>query len=190
MPIHSPIYVTQRISFAERRLSELLQLNGGDLNGADELQRQQLVQEFFLHLVASIEMLAASVNDGRRLNLGEDTVSTIRVIEQLSLSDPVKAKLCVLYARTRNQPLPEKEEDRYSDEGYVFRLYNYRNQVSHRGRNPWTFNRGSLPLITLQLDPRNPSLGGSKLSVEEELTKMLTIVRTKINEILPLISQV
>ena len=177
--------MTQRIGFAERRLSELLQLNGGDLNGADELQRQQLVQEFFFHLVASIDMLAASVNDSRTLKISEDTITARKVAQQLCLDDPIKAKLCALYARTSDQPLPE---ERYDEKGYVFRLYNYRHQVSHRGRNPWAFNRGgNLPLITLQLDPRNPPLGGSKLSVQEDLTNMLTLVKTKISEILDMI---
>ena len=176
--------MTQRVVFAERRLSELLQLNGGDLNGADELQRQQLVQEFFFHLVASIEMLAASVNDSRALKISEDTISTRKVARQLCLNDPIKTELSALYVSTRGQPFPANP---YDEQGYIFRLYNYRNQVSHRGRNPWTFNRGGdLPLITLRLDPRG-ALGGSKLSVQDDLTNMLTLVKTKINEIMALI---
>jgi hypothetical protein len=177
-------HVTQRIDFAERRLLELLALNGGDLNGADELERQQLVQEFFFHLVGSIEMLAASVNDSRKLAISEDTVTVSQVINKLPSNDPVKAKLSALYARTRNQPIPANP---YEERGYVFRLYNYRNQVSHRGRNPWTFYRGGdLPLIALQLDPR-VRFGGSNLSVQDDLRNMLTVVRTRINQILTMI---
>jgi hypothetical protein len=177
--------VTQRIGFAERRLSELLQLNGGDLNGADELQRQQLVQEFFFHLVGAIEMVAASVNDNRKLNISNDTITTRIVTKRLAPTDPIAPKLSALYAKTRDQPLPS---DPYDEKGYVFRLYNYRNQVSHRGRNPWSFNRGgNLPLITLQLDLRGPSRGSSLLSVQNDLTNMLTLIKRKINEILTML---
>ncbi len=177
-------HVTQRIDFAERRLQELLALNGGNLRTADELARQQLVQEFFFHLVGSIEMLAASVNDSRKLGISEDIITAKEVIQKLPSGDPVKAKLSALYARTRKEALPANP---YDDAGYVFRLYNYRNQVSHRGRNPWTFNVGGGPPITLQLDPRQPGIGGSKLSVQDDLQRMLSIVRTRINQILRMI---
>ncbi len=178
-------HVRQRISFAERRLLELLALNRGDLYTADELERQQLVQEFFFHLVGSIEMLAASVSDSRKLGISEDTLTARQVIQRLPKADPVKTKLCALYAKTRKQALPANS---YDDAGYIFRLYNYRNQVSHRGRNPWTFKiGGGKPTISLQRDPRRSELGGSKLNVQDDLQNMLSVVRSRINEILIMI---
>ena len=42
--------VEQRLSFAERRMRDLVALNAGDLAGAGADLRQQLVQEFLLPL--------------------------------------------------------------------------------------------------------------------------------------------
>ena len=49
--------VTERFSFARRRLDDLLTLNGGNLPGADGSERQQLLQEFFFHLIGSVDVL-------------------------------------------------------------------------------------------------------------------------------------
>jgi hypothetical protein len=50
--------VRERLGFARRRKDELIVLNGGNLPSADPHHRQQLVQEFFFHLVGAIEVLA------------------------------------------------------------------------------------------------------------------------------------
>lgn len=70
----------------------------------------------------------------------------------------------------------------YGDAGYVWRLWNYRHQVSHRGRNPFAFQLGSPPSLTL--DPRNPAAGQSTKSVQEELQGMLELVGRQCEAIL------
>ena len=64
-----PEDVRERLSFAEKRLKELFALNGGNLAGADGSERQQLLQEFFFHLVGATEVLAQFVNEVRSLGI-------------------------------------------------------------------------------------------------------------------------
>jgi hypothetical protein len=59
--------VNDRLLFAKRRLKELERLNNGDIAGADPKDRQQLIQEFFFHLVGSIEFLAQVINNSLKL---------------------------------------------------------------------------------------------------------------------------
>jgi hypothetical protein len=73
----------ERLGFARRRKEELVALNGGDLAGADPHYRQQLVQEYFFHLVGAIEMLAQFVNEARNLGLDVEDASVSRVIQAL-----------------------------------------------------------------------------------------------------------
>jgi len=175
----------QRTDFAERRLHELLKLNNGNLLGANELDRQQLIQEFFFHLVGTIEELAQLVNDKRGLNLPSESVSIRSVAEHLPPNDQLVPKLQALYSNTRGQPLPP---DPYSDDGYMFRTYNYRNQVAHRGRNPWNFNIGKGAVeptsITLQLDPRGTNRVGSIKSVQDDLEYMFRLVKKRCSDAL------
>jgi hypothetical protein len=53
--------------------------------------------------------------------------------------DPLRVALEALYANTRRRPVPS---DPYSEEGIIFRIWNYRNQVTHRRRQPFQFNVG------------------------------------------------
>jgi|SRR4029077_1543156 hypothetical protein len=84
--------VSERLAFAGRRLEELLELNGGDLLGADASYRQQLIQEFFFHLVGATDVLAHLVNELRALGIDPEDVSIMRVSKALSASDPVKSR--------------------------------------------------------------------------------------------------
>lgn len=179
-------HILQRLDFAEKRMIELLRLNGGNLVAANESYRQQLVQEFFFHLVGAIDMLAQFVNEKRGLGIDLETVTTSRVVNQIPATDVLKVKLGALYTNTRSHPLPLNP---YSDDGYLFRIYNYRNQVAHRGRNPWNFvMTGSQPAsITLQLDPRGPNRVGSTKTVQDELRYMLDLVRNRCREVLDLL---
>jgi hypothetical protein len=142
--------VSEKLAFAQRRLEELLELNGGDLQGADASARQQLIQEFFFHLVGATDVLAQLVNELRALGIDPEDVNIKQVSNALSVSDLVKSKLAALTARTQGRPLPP---DPYSDNSYIFRIRNYRHQVTHRSRNPFFFRAGSTPAASFVLDP-------------------------------------
>lgn len=131
--------VEEKLRFADRRLSDLLSLNGGNLSGADGSERQQLVQESFLHLVGATEVLAQLVTEKRGLGIDIECVTVHNVSEKLSSADPIKSTMASLHVRTRGQPLPT---DPYTDDGYIFRMPNYRHQVTHRRRNPFLFRMG------------------------------------------------
>jgi hypothetical protein len=128
--------VRERLGFARRRKEELLALNGGDFLGADPQYRQQLVQEFFFHLVGAIEVLAQLVNEARNLGIPIEDASARRVSKDLPQGDALQAALAALYANTR-QPVPS---DLYSDDGVMYRIWNYRHQVTHRRRQPFHLN--------------------------------------------------
>ena len=186
---------------------ELIALNGGDLPGADPQYRQQLVQEFFFHLVGAIDMLAQLVDEARGLNLGIEDASISRVIGALPQGDPLLNALEALYANTRpNAPVPN---DPYSDDGVMYRIWNYRHQVTHRRRQPFQFNigvgtafdfggglRGRWRELRFRathavpepprsahfiLDPRIPPgvRNASMHSVPDELERMLTLVSAR-----------
>lgn len=201
--------VRERLGFAGRRKDELIALNGGDLLGADPHYRQQLVQEFFFHLVGTIDLLAQFVNEARSLGLDIEDASTPRVIQALPQGNPLQALLAALYVNTRRgRPIPS---DLYSDDGVIYWIWNYRHQVTHRRRQPFQLNvgigtavdfgpslRGRLresrhrrnpdpatqaPDRTAHfiLDPREPqgTRTPSSYSVPNELERMLTLVSSR-----------
>ena len=178
--------VRERLSFAEKRLKELLTLNGGNLPGADGSERQQLLQEFFFHLVGATEVLAQLVNEKRGLGIDPERVMIRSVVGKLLSADPVRPQLSSLHIRTQGQPLPSNP---YSDEGYIFRILNYRHQVTHRRRNPFLFRVGSSPPASFFLDPRgpHPNRVPSNRSAQEEMEYMLDLVRTKCEKVLCLL---
>jgi hypothetical protein len=66
--------------------------------------------------------------------------------------------------------------------GYVFRMYLYRHNVTHRRANPLLLRVGSLPDVSLLLDPRRPGDEVSNQSVlyyADELDAMLALVRDR-----------
>lgn len=209
--------VRERLGSARRRKEELLALNGGDLPGADPLYRQQLVQEFFFHLVGAIDVLAQLVNEARNLGLDVEDASVSRVIQKLPQGDGLRAALAALYANTRRgRSVPI---DLYSDEGIIYRIWNYRHQVTHRRRQPFQFNveigtaidfgpglrgrwrefrhrRNPAPdtqargrSAHLILDPREPPgvRTASMYSVPDELERMLELTSTRCDDALALI---
>jgi hypothetical protein len=209
--------VRDRLGSARGRKEELIALNGGDLPGADPHYRQQLVQEFFFHLVGAVEMLAQLVNETRNLGLDVEDVSASRVTNALPQGDGLRAALAMLYANTRRgRPVPG---DLYSDEGVIYRIWNYRHQVTHRGRQPFQFNVGIGTAIDfgpglrgrwrefryrrnpdpdaqapgrsahLILDPREPPevRTASMYSVPDELEHMLALTSARCEDVLALI---
>ena len=181
--------ILEKLSFAEKRLGEILELNNGDLAGADASSRQQLLQEFFFHVVGAIDVLAQLINQEQKLGFEPDKVNVSRVENKLSDEDPIKPFLSSLYPNPNKRPLPENP---YSDEGYIYRLYNYRNHVTHRRRNPFfisvNLNSPNTSRETLlMLDPLDPNSGPSNKLAKAELTYILGLVRMKCQGILTLI---
>jgi hypothetical protein len=176
--------ISERLAFAERRLQELLQLNEGNLPGANASDRQQLVQEFFFHLVGATDVLAQLVNEVRGLGIDPEDVSIKQVSNALPASDPVKSKLAALTVLTQGRPLPPYP---YSDNGYIFRIRNYRHQVTHRRANPFFFRMGAIPPASFLLDPRDPTRVPSERSVQDETRYMLNLIDRRCAEILSLL---
>ena len=185
----SKAMVNDRLCFAERRVTELLALNGGNLASAEPSWRQQLVQEFFFHLVGATEILASLVDQERRLGIDPDHVSLTKVLKKVNVSDPIRQQLASLYAPVGGRPVPSIP---YTDEAYIFRVRNYRHQVCHRGANPFHFKAqlggGPSPTTThLLLDPRDPNRGGSDRPARDEMQYMLDLVKKKCTSALSLL---
>jgi hypothetical protein len=209
--------VRERLNAAHRREDDLVALNGGDLPSADAHLRQQLVQEFFFHVVGAIEVLAQHVNDARSLSLSVEDVTPSAVARKLPSGDPLQVALDDLYRNTRpGKPIPP---DLYSDEGVLYRIWNYRHQVTHRGRQPFQFNVGigtaidfskgvrglwrkwqhkrrpdpttlnPEPTAHFILDPRDPPgvRNASKMGVPDELQRMRELVTIRCEAALRLV---
>jgi len=174
-----------RLYFAEKRLIELKKLNNGDIAGANGKERQQLIQEFFFHLVGSIDFLFQVVNQSRHLDIPEEAVSSTTVCSSLSTDDPIKPILIQIHPTTRNRRL---QGDPYSDENSYFRILILRHRVCHHGDNPFHFRAGgSLPCASLFIDPRDSSQGGSNKHVFDELDKFLMLIKDKSKQVLDIL---
>jgi hypothetical protein len=153
--------IEEKLSFARNRSEDLKNLNNGDISGADASLRQQLLQEFFFHLVGVLELLAHLINESRRLGIPEEEVTISKVKKLLADDDSLKTILNKVYQRTTNKPVPI---DAYSEDGYFFRLWNYRHQVTHRRRNPFFIlvnlqDPNRMRTACLMIDPRDKSRG-------------------------------
>jgi hypothetical protein len=164
--------VTERLDFARRRLDDIRALIAARTLGSEPRLRQQLAQEFFFHVVGAIDLLAQLVNERRALGMDSEDVSVTAVAQKLPSGDPLAAASRALYARPRGKPLPP---DPYSPAGYLFRLYNYRHQVTHRRRNPFHFQLGSTS-PNFALDPRDRNGAHSKNTSEDDMQHMLDLV--------------
>lgn len=166
-----------RIVSTRRRLNDLRAL--GDQFGVRSQERHQLSQEFFFHAVGVIEMVAQLVNEGRALGMVPDMVSPRSVAAALAAADPIAPVLSRLYANLRRDPMPPNP---YNDAGHIWRLWNYRHQVSHRGRNPFHFQLGAPPVM--MLDPRNAASGNSTRPALDELQAMIDFVERECEAVL------
>jgi hypothetical protein len=206
--------VRERLGFARVKRDELVVLNDGDLPSADAQYRQQLVQEFFFHLVGAIEVLSQHVNEARALGLDVEVASASKVKAALPAGDPLRQAITDLYVNT--QPGRSVPADLYSDEGVMYRIWNYRHQVTHRRRQPFQFNielglavdygtalrgrwrewkAGRQPRpepgrsAHFILDPREPpgTRAPSSESVPNELDRMLELVSVRCEAALALV---
>jgi len=175
--------IQQRLRFAQRRITELLALNRGNLGAAEVDDKHQLIQEVFFHLGGATEVLARIVNDVRKLGLVIDVVTKSKVLQRLSKTDPAYTPLSDLNPNTRKDPMPA---DPYSEEGLLYRIFNYRHQVTHRGRNPFLYRVGDIPEVSLILDPRlDPKdRTPSTKSLADELQEMAAIVDLKCTKVI------
>ena len=173
--------VNDRLFFAKRRLEELQRLNNGDIAGADPRDRQQLIQEFFFHLVGAIEFLAQVINNSLKLNIPAEEVSARKVFAHLNNDDPIKPLLDELYPQTHGKKLPPNS---YSDKASHFRILVLRHWVCHHGDNPFFFRIGSMPESSLFLDTRDRSLNGSQKPAIDELNHFWKLVDSKCQQII------
>lgn len=170
-----------RLLFAERRLNELKLLRDGHIEGAAGIERQPLIQEFFFHLVGSIDFLIQVVNQSRNLNIPEESVTKTTVCNALSTTDPIKPILLQLHPTVKNQPL---QGDPYSIANSHRRVMLFRHKVCHCGDNPFHLRvGGDLPSCSLFIDPRDPNKGGSNQHIYDELDNFLRLVRDKIEAV-------
>lgn len=183
-----PETVEQKLRFARVRLEDLSALIQDDRLAADPDARHQVTQEFFFHAVGATEYLAQLVNERRSLSLGAEDVAVYKVareIERRDPADPCLASLKGLSADTRKTPLPA---DPYSDEGLVYRIVNYRNEVAHRSTNPFHFVLSAGPKVAfLWLDPRDHARGQSARPVDTDLSSMLAVVDRECRRVLGLL---
>jgi hypothetical protein len=134
MPTLNDDDVRARLGYARARIDDLLRLNRGDLPGADGHERQRLTQEVFFHLVGSIEVFAQLVNERRNLGQSSEDVSISKLALWLPAGDPLLQHVDGLYMNTRTAA---PASDVYSGDGLMYRIWNYRHQVTHRFANPF-----------------------------------------------------
>ncbi len=172
--------VYQKLEFAKLRLNDLKTLIANNQLAADPNARHQITQEFFFHLLGSTEYLAQLINENRELGFNSNEVAVFKIVKELKRLNPtdgVITHLQCLCADTKREPFPE---DPYSDDGLIYRIINYRNEVVHRGMNPFHFKMSAGPRAAFfWLDPRNHSLGQSQYTVVEELFNMYSFVEKK-----------
>lgn len=136
-----PDDVRARLGYARIRIDDLLSLHGGDLPGADADVRQRLTQEVFFHLVGAIEVFAQLVSERRNLGQPSERVTTRKLLRLtwLGPTDRLRPHVQGLYADTSN---PAPASDPYSGDGLMWRIWNYRHQVTHRRANPFLIKLG------------------------------------------------
>lgn len=168
--------VIDKLTFARRRLADLSELVSGGTFASNDTLRQQLMQEFLWHAVGATEYAAQRVNAVRGLRESPVDVrvwKVARLATQRDATDPVVPHLQALAADV-TKAFPT---DPWSAAGLMYRLINYRNEVTHRNTNPFHFKMSSGPATaTLFLDPRDPSLGTSKAAALDELQQMFSHV--------------
>ena len=171
--------VEARLAFAEIRMLELLSLSSGDLAGASGLARDQLVQEFFFHLVGAIEFLAQYLNETLSLGIPPSRLNAQTLMGNCKLPAVVRDDFKELCS-SRQASCPT-DDSLYRE--LVDRIWFYRHQVTHRGRNPFTF-KVSLPSgdrqATFSLEQNSVNVK----TVQEDMQEMLDYVTSRVIRLL------
>jgi hypothetical protein len=177
--------VYQKLVFAQCRLNDIEALIKDNRLAADPDTRQQLTQEFFFHLVGATEYLAQFVNERRQLNFQPENVAVHKIAKKLKKLDPsdlIVAFIEGLCADTKKNCVPP---DPYSDEGLIYRIINYRNEVVHRNINPFHFVMSEGPKVAyFWLDPRDHNLGLCTHTVDVDLSNMYLLVEQQCRNVL------
>jgi len=180
-----PETICQKLGFARNRLNDLEALIARNKFAADPGARHQLTQEFFFHLLGSVDYLAQLINERRKIGLDPTNVTVHEVIKRLEKRDPSDdtiPHLKSLSANVRGDPLPANP---YSEEGLIYRAINYRHEVVHRNENPFHFKMSSGSGVAFfWLDPRNHHSGQSTQLANVELSSMYSLVEKKCSNIL------
>lgn len=178
----NPASTRNRLHFAEKRLNDFKRLNNGNIQGANGGERQQLIQEFFFHLVGSIDFLLQVVNQERMLGLTEAQVKIGSICHALPVADPIRPILQQLHP---NHSGVRIRSPIYSDTNNHLRIMILRHRVCHRGDNPFRLSWGSTrPRCSLLIDPRHSNAQHSKKHVFTELELFLDLVRDKVEQVM------
>lgn len=171
----TPEFVKTKLEFAKIRLEELKSLNNGYLAGADGKKRQQLIQEFFFHLVGAIDFLAQAINISQNLSIDIEDVNFVKVIEKLDKkfgkNNQISKMLNELHPHTYKKPLPV---DPYSAEGCLFRILVYRNTVTHQKNHPFHIN----VIVGGNLYLNNPNI--KVISIISLISNIIKTIKIKI----------
>lgn len=181
--------VNDCLLFSKKRLEEFKSLNNGDVSGTDPKFRQQLLREFFFHLVIAIELLTQAINIARKIYIDAEDVSVKNVILKLDPNDPVRIILDKLHPKTRFEKIPR---DPYSEEGCHFRILLYRNIIAHEMNFPFRFNldvQSGKRTFNLLLDPRDKDTIASIKPGIEEMNYFWQLVNDKCQNIIALLPQ-
>lgn len=174
--------VEARLLWARLRLDEYLIQNGGDIGGADIRHRDRPLFEFFFHLVGSIEFIALYLAEKNNLQIPELEVNPSKVAGKLT------GRKATLLHQLWCNPNRGAPTDLYSDKGMIYRIWNYRHQSAHRGRNYHSFflSDKSPYDVRLQLDPRDPAKVPCKDTIYVDLPRMMDFVELRVRELLAL----
>jgi len=184
----APQTIKQKLRFGRLRLADLNTLIQANRLATDPDARHQVTQEFLFHAVGATEYVAQLVNERCSLSLGPEDVAVNKVAKKIESRDPANrliAPLKGLSANTRRTPLPS---DPYSSEGLIYRIINYRNEVAHRGINPFHFALSAGPMVAfLWLDPRDHSRGRSTQPADTDLSSMFGVIERECRTVLGLL---
>ena len=173
-----PETIFEKLEYAKRRLNDLGCLIDQNLLGSKASERQQLIQEFFFHLIGAADFIAQLVNEHLELRIKPYKVNISRVVEKIhhgNSSDPLIPALKALYVNLGKDPFPD---DLRSDDAYIHRAYIYRHYVTHNNREPFHFVSGERTAY-LDVDPNNPDKGQSEYGLKEDLNSMFKIMKQR-----------
>lgn len=170
-------FVKNKLEFANLRFEELKYLNNGYLAGADGKKRKQLIEEFFFHLVGAIDFLAQTINILQNLSIDIEDVKVTKVVEKLDKklgkNNQVSNLLNELHPKTYKQPLPSNP---YSEQGCLFRIFLYRNTVTHQKDYPF----GIKVIVGRNLNFNKPKYLSIKSLIANIISNILKIIKVKI----------
>lgn len=174
--------VIDKLGYAQNRLDKLVELARMELFFSEFDTRQRVMQEFFFHLLGSVEYLMQLVNN--RLELGHNPVDVTikRTIKSIGKIEKLEQLSKVVQQFWINTNEVSHIETPYTKDGMMLRIINYRNRVAHRGMNPYNIVIDKNITAYILIDPDRPEHGHSEKEVISELSDMYNFVSEHINE--------